>query len=526
MIGTLISSLVVFSAQTPFVASMPPGTSAELAELVRAISVATHEGRWQDASAIAAKLPQNKLKIAWDDAVFQGRDKDVLEISREEGTNEVAKRIYGFAPTYGATGSVVIRYVRSNAMKTTFSTTPGTPWVVFEFPAERSNPARSVIGTDASNDVQFALLRASGVATNTDPRTIMGRSDASPLAHLAYVYAETSIAKSAVEFSEKVRAAVAAHAVVNAQSSHMELGQTQVDLGTAMQGDAVDFQFSIKNTGDAPLHAYVKPDCGCVITDKEVTIPAGQTKSLNGSIETADYTGTVEKAISIISNDNSAPFGRVGLKVIVAQRYRMIYPANRLLYVDGPKIQGDLYVVFGTGIVTSIQDCIVQGATGKATAERWRGNVVDPETNTALKDVFGYKIHFEIEPPAVPGRVPFSVILKTNDEKYLNLTATMNIQRGIVAMPEQVYFGDLSNIKRELIVLLSQRGRPFKITGVKSSSKFVTAAVEATKRPDEFRLVVKYDGRAPIGALNGFVAVSTTDAKQPTLKIGFRGTVQ
>ncbi len=530
MFGSLLTVVACLTSINPkqarFVAEIPAGTSTELHELVRAVSSATAASRWDDASAIAAKLPSRKMRVLWEDSVLTPNLRDYLEISRSTAMTDLKFRIPGLAPKFGNEGAITIRYQHIKATKIAFNTEPNKPWIEFDFPLERTSPERSAIGADSSNDVTFAVLRALGVAPNSQNKTVMGRDDASPPATLAYAFSETNVARSACDFADKVRAAVASHQSVILSEAKMEVNTRNIDLGSVMQGDTTDFQFTVKNSGDAPLQVYIRPDCGCIVADKDVKVKPGETVVVNGSIETMEYTGNIAKAITLITNDSVHPFSDVFLKLDVQQRYRFIYPSNRMLFVDGPTVTGDVYVLFGSGIATTVSNVVVNGANGKATAERWRGNVLDPETGTEIKNAFGYKIHAEILPPPVPGRVSVNLLLRTNDEHYKQLTATLSLQKGIIALPDTANFGDVSNIRRELIVLISQPGRAFRINGVASDSKFVTAKIEPIKNRDEFRLILNYTGKAPIGPLKAKVSLMTSDAKQPVLVIPVRGIVQ
>ncbi|OAB75701.1 DUF1573 domain-containing protein [Cochleicola gelatinilyticus] len=118
------------------------------------------------------------------------------------------------------------------------------------------------------------------------------------------VFAFTSCKDNAADKVNDVNVAAAADRDANASKFPvMELEKTEHDFGTIAKGEAVEYNFQFKNTGDAPLVIVdAKSSCGCTVPEftKEPVAP-GDTGELlvkyNGS-----GANQVSKTVTITAN--------------------------------------------------------------------------------------------------------------------------------------------------------------------------------------------------------------------------------
>lgn len=81
------------------------------------------------------------------------------------------------------------------------------------------------------------------------------------------------------------------------------------DFGTVAQGKRVDHVFSLKNKGDAVLTiGQVSTSCGCTVADVSTrTVAPGKSAEIRVSFNSANFSGSVSKSITIQTNDPKAP---------------------------------------------------------------------------------------------------------------------------------------------------------------------------------------------------------------------------
>lgn len=102
--------------------------------------------------------------------------------------------------------------------------------------------------------------------------------------------------------------------VINAAESENAKGQAKIafeqevfNFGKISQGEKIDFSFTFKNEGDAPLIlASVKPACGCTVTKdwpKSPILP-GETGEIGVSYNSEGRKGVQTKGINIVSNSS------------------------------------------------------------------------------------------------------------------------------------------------------------------------------------------------------------------------------
>lgn len=97
------------------------------------------------------------------------------------------------------------------------------------------------------------------------------------------------------------------------------------DFGSISQGTKVEHTFVIRNKGDAPLTIKsVRPSCGCTaVTTSASVIAPGKTGEIKASFNSANYSGAVNKIVTVDSNDPKAPSATLNLKGTVIEEIQV-----------------------------------------------------------------------------------------------------------------------------------------------------------------------------------------------------------
>ena len=80
--------------------------------------------------------------------------------------------------------------------------------------------------------------------------------------------------------------------------------KTEHDFGTITEGQTVEYTYSLKNTGTAPLVIQeAKPSCGCTVPDWTKTpIPPGGSGFVKAKFDSNGKPGVQNKTITVMSN--------------------------------------------------------------------------------------------------------------------------------------------------------------------------------------------------------------------------------
>jgi Protein of unknown function (DUF1573) len=97
------------------------------------------------------------------------------------------------------------------------------------------------------------------------------------------------------------------------------------DFGSISQGKKVEHVFIIRNKGNTPLNIKsVRPSCGCTaITSSASVIAPGKSGEIKTSFNSANYSGAVNKTVTVDSNDPKVPSSILNLKGTVIEEIQI-----------------------------------------------------------------------------------------------------------------------------------------------------------------------------------------------------------
>src|SRR5215471_6291754 len=79
------------------------------------------------------------------------------------------------------------------------------------------------------------------------------------------------------------------------------------EAGEVWRGEAPKYVFTIKNSGDAPLEIFAKPNCGCTVANYDKVIAPGATGKIEAAVNTTAFRGKIYKTIDVTANDPENP---------------------------------------------------------------------------------------------------------------------------------------------------------------------------------------------------------------------------
>ena len=528
MIASLLFALAVPKPGPAF----PPMTSAAFQDSVTAIEEKTVQGDFAGARKLAALLPKPAFTVGFDDRKLPAELRP--SFLQAYGAAVTSWHIHGvvsdekpdikFAftsvladdPESGVPGNVV----------TFFSAVPNEPRLSAVIGLKRGRPSRATTPGDVYNDVRYAIGIYLGLARHSLPGYAMyggpGGDEQRTLGT-----PELRSASSDLDLSQILRRAIDAHtaiAPVGRSEAHVSPSRFE---DAAIQGDQVEFAVQLANKGAGTLVVNAVGDCGCVVPISAPRVAPNGTGVLRLRLETREYSNPIERHVVVYTNDPNLPVYVIPVRLNISPRYRILVPDGTSWVVDEGGKSADAYLTFPHGSEMTVLGARMIGMEGATVKyEPWSGSLPDPERNEGPKQRQGYRFRIQVPEKRTPGRSPVTLTIATGDSEFPVVYQTINLQHGIIALPEQIYLGDVGARPVKAPILLSRPGHPFKVLSAKSDLQSFSVSVVPGDHLDEVKLDVRYDGTALPGLLSGRITITTDDPQQPTLTVPIAGNVQ
>jgi hypothetical protein len=270
---------------------------------------------------------------------------------------------------------------------------------------------------------------------------------------------------------------------------------------------------------------YVRPECGCVTGQQVYNVPAGKSQRVELQFDSTDFMGKLLRKIYVVSNDPEKPTREIDVTTTVVPTYRFLTPDGPVIVAGDKQGVGELYLTFNDIEPFSIKDIQTAGPSGDVAWEDWSGSLPDPAMNEAPRTRKGYKLTVTVPSKLPPGRSPMTIFVTTESPDYPVLQTEIYVQKGIVAIPDELYLGEMSGPKTGKFVV-SRPGKNYKILGATSSSPNLKVTIKPGENGQEWICEVAYDGKSSFGEFNQTITLRTDDPKQPTVKVPVLGNVQ
>ena len=534
-------ALLTLQNQEPGPIVLPPGSSQDFQSMVHAVQAAVDGGDWAEAKRLADRLPSNEVTIQWDETGLNAEQKVFFAQARDAAMLIWKDSIQELQVKLAPKGKIKVGFVETLPPN---ADSPGPAGAVFLYsPASedpvvegvwallRGNERRPIDRMEVKNETHFAIGSFLGMARQVRIGHLLFRSEEPYIEDNKFTAGDARLARKNIEISDRIRRDVAAKKNPQVAAPQIVLNPDKFTPRPVGQAEEMMVSLQIANQGKGTLDYRLVPDCGCFVlgVHKQQLAP-GETTVVPIIINTLDFTGKLNKALFVYSNDPDFPIKRIPLETIVRPAYRFIDQMKEpSLIVDDNGAVFETILLLDESKSFQITGVNVSGVSGRAEVDpkMWEGVIGFPETGEEPRLRKGYRIRVLIAPGLPPGRLGLQLEVKTDDKlHFASLYHSVNVQKGIVAVPLSIYFGQISNQPARASVVLTRPGRPYKVTKVESDTEFVKASVEPYRGETEYKIVATFTGKAPLGRFFGKIKVHTDDPKQPVIELAFEGTVK
>lgn len=536
-IALLFTVLASLQAPVQDAPNLAPGASAAFQSVCLAIEDALAEGDVAAARAASGALPTRAFSIAWDDAAVPASQRAEFADARDQIAKLWTKGLPEVAITLSPRADLRIRFVKSlpaasgepHPQGAVFfaSMDPADPRIEAVIALERGNPARPVQAADVHNEVGYAIGAYFGLAQS--PLTfgpVMGRLDLPWYRFLAPTVEEYRLARANLEAADALRKAVLKGVKLRPSRPQLLVSPPVLPTESVLQGEPIRFAIQVSNRGNAPLMMELRPDCGCLTATSTATVMAGDTMLLQAQIDTTEFVGELHKRLIVFSNDPDFPVREIPITVHVKPRYRLLSPAGPVVLAGASGTDLDVYLSLSDDAGFMPLSVKLNGLKGTVKMTPWQGKLADPELGQSERDHRGYRFAVHLDDALPPGRGNASLVIETDSPRFQTLYHSFSVQKGIVALPDQVYMGEIAQAPRRAGFLLSRPGKGFGIVSIKSSNPALTFTHVPVRDKWEHLVTVQFDGKAPFGVLNAMIEVETDDPDQRKILVPLQAVIR
>ncbi|MBI5708241.1 MAG: DUF1573 domain-containing protein [Armatimonadetes bacterium] len=533
------------SQAPPIVApDLPAGANEYFLRAAVRVEELLSKSDFAGARAALGQLPKTAIKIDWDDSkapkarraeFTEARDRALKAWKRavpdlKWSIGKPADLRFSFEPTLPPnddtpTPAGAVRF---------FSESPKDPRIETVLALKRGPKALVCEATDVFNEVGFTLASYYGLSRSLGAGTFTTRIESSSLRPNTVNNREAALTKQVLATVEMLRRAVQTKTPIAVARAEIRVDPMEVRGGEALQGDIVGLSLQVTNVGTAPLRLRVEPDCGCVVAGQPGIVATGGTALVQLKVDTTEFVGELHKKVLLHTNDPERPTVLVPIRMNVKALYRFLSPNGNVALLGA---NGGLHTVYfiptpGSGL--ELEDADISGVEASLTVTPWEGVLADPDMNEPEKPRKGYRIVIDYGAGLPMGRSFSTLIVKTNSatalrkngDKFEYLNRPIQVQNGILAMPESLNAGEIERSPKRFSFSITRPNSGFKIVRLQSDSPFLTLSAAPTREDWEYRVTVQYDGKSDYGMLRATLTITTDDKRQPKIVVPFRAVVR
>lgn len=303
------------------------------------------------------------------------------------------------------------------------------------------------------------------------------------------------------------------------------------DFGTVAKGSKLDWAFTVKNTGSGDLEILsVQPTCGCTVAEFDKVIKPGATGKIVAHVDTTQFTGPIQKAVNIRTNDPDNPNAQLTISAVV-KPYVEAHPAGfvRFSMLEGEsatqsvKLYSEETEPFKIVSVESPVEWIKVDVVPVAAADRVPAGRQGQEQ---------YAVNITIDENAKVGPLAQKVTVRTNSthQPEYQISVAGVVRPAFAMNPTLVNFGEVApgtpEASRTVLLASNDRSNPgaFQVTKVESESKSVNATVKATDIPGQYEVTVSLAPTAT-GTVDSNVKIFTNSKTQPVVTLPVKSVV-
>ena len=391
---------------------------------------------------------------------------------------------------------------------------------------KRGASLTSTLGRDVFNESQFAIGRCLGLAPSPLLGSAMGRIEGSMVNINSISQQEVNAVKKILLLSKQLRGMVQKRQVVVSSYPSLKLERESLVFSDQIQGDLGQAKMLVTNTGTAPMELELRGDCGCVTGTVSSVLAPGESSLMVGNFFTSELVGDIHHNLILKTNDPDRPIIVIPARIRVIPRAEVVFTDSNTVYLDSDAKEFIYYVHSAESKLFNIVAASVIGMPFSVQASPFDGEVASLAKQGGKVKIHGYKVIVDtskLSARDVFGRSEATVYLRTDNPKLNYVKAQIFVQKGIVSLPESVYFGSPQGVADSSFVLI-RLGRPFNILKVTADSKFLKFEVKPNSQvqPSAYTIRAIYDGKSPGHRFKGTIIVETDDPSQPTIKLPYQ----
>lgn len=507
---------------------IPVAARPEFQQVCLAVENALSKNDFDTAAREAKLLPKREFKLGWDDSALPALMRPKV---MEMRTLEIERwsRIRGVKIDVVPSGDVNVHFVDVNpngpqgipsASVLTFGESPR---LSVNIGLHRGKPPELVLAKDAYMEVDHAIGSYLGIADDPLPGTCMHRDDNPDKRAFGVSNAMLSLAAVNLAASEALEKNVSTKRPMRMESATAVISPAVIDEPPVQAGTKIPLNIKLTNGGNGTLHYDLMADCGCFSRVRPGDLPPGESITLAVNIDTTEYIGTAHHLLVLYTNDPKNPAVEIPVTFKSTPAYRFYRPQGDTLVVDQGSTSADILMVLPKDSELFPSKYQWDGMPGTVTLEKFDGTAPDPEMGEGPMPRNGYVFH--VKPGALAtGRSTGTLSVETGSRLFPVLRYTLNVQRGVVAVPDNAFLGEMSGVCRASF-RVTRPGKPFQITAVESTSKWLKAVVKPLPGGCDYEVDVVYQGGASQGDFHATVQIHLSDPKQTHLDVTVTGSV-
>lgn len=487
----------------------------------------------RDFTAAAAKLkllPKLVVGITWDDKKVPEAYRNSFRAAGEKAWEMWQSRMPGLQFKQAPNGEIHISFepVLANRPGTNipaanvqfWSEDPASPRIDFVIGLKRGSPLKPSEEIDVFDDVAYCIGSYFGLADGIADTDTMAPTDLPRTARTTISNLESMTIRANFAVVSQLSRAVQNQIAVIPTKADLFIDPVTLNSEPAIQGDRVEFHVQLSNHGNGPLSFMMVPDCGCTVVTEPGKVDPGSSRIVSLAVDTSNFVSDTIKHVAVFTNDPVNPVRVVTMNVHLKPRYRLLSPLGDTVVVPKTGLKFPLYLIPVPGSNLDPVSVTVTGTLGsKVTFAPWQGVLPDPELHEGPKMRKGFKVVLNIDGNIGRGINQATIQILTANAAYPNISYSINAQKGIVALPDIVSMGEVGRVPKTGRFLVSRPKAGFKILGITSNCKNISASVVPGTGPETYSIEVEYDGHGKSGDLIAAIKVKTSDPEQPIIDV-------
>lgn len=303
--------------------------------------------------------------------------------------------------------------------------------------------------------------------------------------------------------------------------------ETEKDLGTLVHGERVSTEFTVENTGSAPLAlTSVSSSCGCTVVDFDRTISPGESGTITAEVDTSRLMGPITAQLIVETNEPDAEPIQLKVKAVVDTLLHAVPGYARWIYVQHEP-EGTISQTIWSKDGRSFDVRAVEAPAPYIDVSFHEATADEREED---KPGSQWIVAATLDAEAPVGPLSGSLEIQTDHPKQTSLSIPVSgfVRPTLFISPES---GDLGTIEvseptQTAFTVRNFASDPIAITEAETSIDGIESTVEPIEEGRRYRVVLEFDpSTIDEGPFAGELTLRTDHREIPELRKELSGTV-